>query len=204
MGLWSDIGSVAGGAIGTIIAPGVGTGIGASLGGALGGLGDKEDDGGEYQGNNYDSQIQSVVGSLINSHIGRDEAALIAGQAVRGAKDQIERFDNNSNFAGNANVTSAFYNKSMTNAQEGSAKAYLGGAEVDQQAKLKGAQLGAQMSEMDYQRWLERKKRKQGLSQQPSFLSALGEQAGSLALGSFMGTGKTPSPTGVPSSSDIA
>lgn len=203
MGLWGDIGSIAGGAIGSVLLPGIGTGLGASLGGALGGAADgPADNGGEYQGNKYDPMIQSTINRLINSHEGRDAAGAAAGKIQQNLKGELEDFKNQPGYGTNAAVTSAFTNKASVAAEGSISDALIKGAGLDTQTAASATGLAQNMSSEDYKRWLEMKQRKQTLSQQPSFLDQLGRLGGTAAFGQLVSGGAGSDTEGSSSGSD--
>ena len=184
MGLWSTIGSVVGGVAGSII-PGAGTAVGAGLGGMLGGLADGSGGGnqasaGDQYMDPYGAQ-QTVEGQqLMNSHLGADAASSVTRRMLNRARLNVAQDDNAPIAQNNASVRNALYTSQMSTAYDAASGAAVQGAEVDSQAKERGAGILAGQQKFDYNSWLARHQEQM----QPSALETIGAKA----AGTFAGT----------------
>lgn len=118
---------------------------------------------------------------LLTSNIGAKQAAGAAGQEMNFARDQAEEAANNPNLAGNAAAQAGIRNKLLTGAQRGAQSAYLHGAEVDSENKVRGAQIAGESSRIaqSYQQM------NQGYADRPTF----GEQMLKTGLSTATGLG---------------
>ena len=184
MGIWSTIGSIGGGIIGTLLAPGAGTALGAELGGALGGAAD-----GSGSSNQPSDQLdpntaaelkqQQMISQLANSNTGMKAAGYAATRIRSTAQDTLDDAKGNSAFANNAAVQSAVSNKVLRTAETGIQGAYEQGSIEDERSK-QGA-VGANQSYInsDWQQRLAIDQR----NRTPNFIQQLGMNATSSLLG---------------------
>lgn len=188
MGLWGTIGSIVGGAAGTLIAPGVGTALGASLGGALGGEADGSS--GASASDQYPGQgpqnANPMAMSLMQSRAGADAANSITSRVLNRSRLNVAQGENSAAVQGNTAVRNALYNSQMGEGYNAASDAATKGAVVDQGAKEEGARLlqsGSQFDRtFDYNAWAAR----HNAMMQPSSLDViggkvLGNVAGNLA-----------------------
>ncbi len=184
MGLWSTVGSIAGGAIGTVLLPGIGTGIGASLGGALGGAADSSGSSGGEVGarymDPYAAQQNAVAQSLLQSHQGADAASSVTRRVLNRAQLNRAQDENNPLVQSNASVRNALSNARTGEAYDAASDAAVKGAGVDLEAKERGANILAGQQKFDYGAWSARHNE----LMQPSALETIGTKA----LGTFAGT----------------
>lgn len=171
--------------------------IGALIGGGAGLLsglfGDKPQ---APQFQNYqDPQMQGMIQSLMNQKLGQQQAQRTSALIGNQTKQAQEQFGENANFQGNAAVTSAFNSKIARTGEESMANANIQGAQVDQQAMTKAADLQA-----GQQQWnLQRNEFDQGVfkqNQQPSYIQNLFGQGLTGAVGSLIGRAGATNKTG--------
>lgn len=170
--LGAGIGSVIPG-FGTVLGGAIGAGVGL-LSGLFGGHNDTP-----HWNDPYAAQRQSLIAQLSNSNLGQQQAALAAAQGRHFADDQIERVNNNPNFASNASALSGITNNIQREQERGAASAYLQGAQIDQGAKERAAQLslsGSQLSQGGFQM-------NQAYADRPTFGESLSRDALSTASG---------------------
>lgn len=173
-------GAATGAGIGSAILPGIGTAVGGVLGFLGGGLfgGPKP---AETYKNPYKGQIDQQAQELLNSNLGKQEAADTTGIIRRQAKDNLEEMSNAPTLGNNAAVRSRLSAKIGNQADEGIIHAQLGGAELDNQNKARGLQLLQQQQGFDYSDF----QRTSTINRQPSPMESLGYEA----MGTIAGEG---------------
>lgn len=187
-----DIGNVLSGA-GTGFA--IGGPVGALVGGGAGilaGLFGSPDKAPEYK-NLQDPQISAMVQNLMNSNLGQKQAQRASAQIGNQTRTAQEQFAENPNFQGNAAVTAAFNNKVARTGEEAIAGANIQGAQVDEGAKEKAAQLQMQNNQYSLQR-NEFERGNYDRNQQPTFLQNLFGNSLTGAVGSVLGRGAATNP----------
>jgi len=161
-----------------------GAAIGGVAGGLMGVFGGGENDVPTYS-NPFEGMMTNQALSDSNSRLGAETAAHASAGIEERVREQERDFNNNPDFAGNASVQSAYYNKSRSTAENNMIDANLKGAEFDQSTHEKGFGELSSLNTFDYGKYLNDVKQQQT----PSFFESLAQQGLSAAVGSWMGKG---------------
>jgi hypothetical protein len=183
----ANFGDIAGGAMsgasaGAALGP-WGAAAGGLIGGVIGAFSGSDDEDKPKFNDPFEGVLTGQALSDQKSHLGADMANHAKTGIEERSREQEREFQNNPDFAGNASVQSAFYNKSRLGAEGSMIDANLKGAELDQATHEKGFQELSGLRSFDYGKYLNDVREQQ----KPSFFNSLAQEGLSSLTGAFMG-----------------